>query len=147
MTMTFGGPYLLAPLTSLLGIRPGMTVHVVNPADGFMEVLLPLPEGAVLLDTSRTGIDLTIVFTPTKVDAVAKLSALARGMAVNGAIWAVYSTTSDSAQAPTEEFIRLAAIELGLTDTKRLMLGPAWSALRLQWRPRAPRLETPRAEA
>ena len=143
----FGGPYLLAPLTSLLGIRPGMSVHVVRPAEGFMEVLLPLPDGVSLIDSSKTGIDVTILFAQSKVELVERLSAAARTMAVTGAVWVVFSTTTDSPHAPTEEFIRVAAIELGLTDTRRLMLGPAWSALRLQWRPRAPRLEPPRAEA
>ena len=145
--MRFEGPYLLGPLTSLLGIRPGMNVHVVSPPEGFMEKLLPLPDGAALVATSKTGIDLTILFAERKIDVVEKLKTLSHGMALTGAIWVVYPTTSDAAQAPTEEFIRLAAMELGLTDTKRLMLGPAWSALRLQWRPRAPRLEVPRAEA
>ena len=145
--MTFGGPYLLAPLPSLLGIRPGMLVSVLNPPDGFLEKLLPMPEGVELLDHARTGLDVTIFFTLRKVELVEKLSGLARGMAVTGTIWVCYPNAPEAPQAPTEEFVRLAGLEIGLHDNKLLLLDPAWSALRLVWRPRPARLEKPQATA
>ena len=147
--MSFGGPYLLAPIPSLLGIRPGMRVSVLNPPDGFLEMLVPLPEGVDLLDHARTGLDVTIFFTTKKVELVEKLSALARGMAVTGTIWVCYPNPNALAgpQVPTEDFVRLAGLEIGLNDNKLLLLDPAWSGLRLVWRPRPARPEKPQASA
>ena len=48
--MSFGGPHLIASVSSMLGIRAGMNVAIHSPPEGFMEALLPLPEGASLLN-------------------------------------------------------------------------------------------------
>ena len=145
--MSFGGPLLIAPLPSMLGIRPGMHVSVINPPDGFLDALAPLPAGAELLDTARTGLDVTVFFTSKKVELVEKLPALARGMAVTGTIWVCFPHAGDGPTIPTEEFVRLAALEIGLNDNKVALLDPAWSGLRLVWRPRAARPEKPQVTA
>ncbi len=143
--MSFGSPYLLAPLHSMLGIRPGMKVSVINAPQGFIEKLNPMPEGAELIPSAKTGLDVTIFFTQKKVELVEKLPALARGMSVMGGIWVVFPA-QESPAAPNEDFVRLAALEVGLMDNKKLPLDPAWTGLRLVWRPR-PRAEKPEARA
>lgn len=145
--MSFGGPHLIAPLPTMLGIRPGMHVSVLNAPDGFTEAFHPLPDGAELLDSAKTGIDVTIFFTSKKTELVEKLPALARGMSVTGNIWVCFPHTGDLPTTPTEEFVRLAALEIGLNDNKLVLLDPAWSGLRLVWRPRAARPEKPQATA
>ena len=143
--MSFGGPYLFAPLPSLLGIRPGMKVCVLNPPAGFLDKLEPLPDGVVLLDSAKTGLDVTVLFTSKKVELVERLPALARGMAVTGGVWICFPVP-EQASSPTEEFVRLAALEVGLMDDKRIPLDPAWTGLRLVWRPR-PRVDKPEVRA
>jgi Protein of unknown function (DUF3052) len=145
--MTFGGPHLIASLSSLLGVRAGMNVSIINAPPGFIEALLPLPEGAALVDTSKLGLDMQVVFSTRKLELVDKLSSSIRGMAVLGSIWACFPTVAEGAQVPTEDFVRLAALEVGLTDVKKVMLGPDWTALRLQRKPRGPRLDLPAATA
>jgi hypothetical protein len=143
----FGGPLLLAPLTSLLGVRAGMNVSIINAPAGFLEALLPLPEGASLVDTSKLGLDMQVLFSSRKLELIDRLTSMTRSMAVMGSIWACFPTITDGPQVPNEDFVRLASLELGLTDVKKLMLGPDWTALRLQWKPRAPRLDLPTATA
>ncbi|MFZ5445450.1 MAG: DUF3052 domain-containing protein [Myxococcota bacterium] len=145
--MSFGGPFLIAPLTSLLGIRAGMNVAVHHPPDGFLEALLPLPEGAALVADARTGLDVQVAFCLRKLELLENLTRMTRGMAVMGSIWVCFPTNSDSPHAPSEDFVRLAGLELGLVDTKKVMLDPAWTALKLQWKPRGPRLEKPSVQA
>lgn len=145
--MTFGGPLLIAPLSSMLGIRAGMNVSIHNAPAGFMEALLPLPEGAFLSDSAKTGLDVQVLFTSKKTEVVEKLAALTRGMAVTGAIWVCFPICVELTHAPSEDFVRLAAIEVGLTDTKKLILDPAWMALKLQRKARNPRVELPSARA
>ncbi len=145
--MSFGGPLLLAPLHTLLGIRPGMNVAIHQPPDGFFEALGALPEGCALVTSSSRGVDLTVLFTKRKVELIEKLPKLTHAMSVTGSLWVCYPTEALSAQAPSEDFVRLAALEMGLTDVKKLLLDPAWSGLKLQWKARAPRLEKPEARA
>jgi hypothetical protein len=144
--LSFDGPYLLAPLPTLLGIRPGMRLCVLNPPEGFLQKLAPLPEGVELLLDSRTGLDVTIFFGTRKTELVEHLPKLVRGMAVTGGIWICFPTEPPSPAAPTEDFVRLAALEVGLIDTKKVLLDAHWSALRLAWKPR-PRVDKPRVEA
>ena len=102
---------------------------------------------AELLDSARTGLDVTIFFTSKKVELVEKLPSLARGMAVTGTIWVCFPHALEGPTIPTEDFVRLAALEIGLNDNKLLLLDPAWSGLRLVWRPRAARPEKPQVSA
>lgn len=143
----FGGPLLFAPLPSMLGIRPGMTVSVLNAPESFLKKLQPLPDGVSLLDAAKTGLDVTIYFALKKTDLVEKLPRLAQGMAVTGSIWVCFPHASESPTSPSEDFIRLAALEVGLHDNKKLLLDPEWTGLRLVWKPRAPRPEKPQLQA
>jgi hypothetical protein len=145
--VSFGGPFLIAPLSSMLGIRPGMNVSIQNAPNGFMEALLPLPEGAALVDTAKTGLDVQVLFSTRKTELVEKLALLSRGMAVTGAVWIAFPTSAELPHAPSEDFVRLAALEMGLTDTKKVMLDPAWMALKLQRKGKPPRVELPSARA
>ncbi len=127
----------------VLGIRPGMKLSLMNAPDGFVELLSPLPAGSEWLPSAKTGLDITLFFTSRKVELVEKLPSLAQGMAVTGSIWVCYMAGTDNPAVPTEEFIRLAALEVGLVDNKRAILTSKWAGLRLVWRPRTPRLEKP----
>ncbi len=124
-----------------------MNVSVLNAPDGFLEKLLPLPEGAALVDSSKLGLDVTVFFTNRKTELVEQLPKLSRGMAVLGAIWVVFPSETIDVLAPNEDFVRLAALEMGLTDTKKVLLDPQWVGLRLQWRSKPPRAELPQASA
>ena len=144
--MSFGPPDVLAPLTSLLGIRAGMNVSIKNAPKGFLEALLPLPDGAALVDTAKTGLDAIVLFTEKKLEVLELLTRHIPLMSVTGAIWVVFPT-GEAPAAPSEDFVRLAALELGLEDTRKVFLGPAWVGLKLQWRRGSPRLEKPQAQA
>jgi len=134
-------------LPVLLGIRPGMRVSVLNAPEGFLERLAPLPEGVALIDNSKTGLDLTLYFSTKKTDLLEKLPVLARGMAVTGHIWVCFPAATETSQCPTEDFVRVAALEIGLSDDKKLVVDAGWTGLRLAWKPRAPRLEKPQISA
>jgi len=137
----------MSALPTLLGIRPGMRVSLLQAPEGFLERLNPLPQGVALVDSSRTGLDVTLFFTTRKTELVEKLPALARAMAVTGHVWVCFPTASDGCQVPDETYVRRAGLEIGLVDDKRLQLDPAWVGLRLSWKPRAPRLEKPQIQA
>jgi hypothetical protein len=148
MTMA---PYALAPLPAMLGIRTGSKVSVINPPSGFAQRLNPLPEGVEFLVTAASGLDVILFFTENNAELVERLPALSRAMAVTGGIWVCWRRTEAEklGQLPlrglTEDFIRHAALDIGLVDNKLCAIDEQWSALRLVWRPRGQRPEKPAA--
>ena len=145
--MGFGGPLMIAPMTTMLGIRPGMLVKVVNPPGGFLDSLKPLPDGTTLIEQAKLGIDVTVLFSTRKTEVIELLTGLVRGMSVTGSIWVAFPTTIDGDVVPNEDFVRVLALELGLTDTKKLMLNTEWTGLKLQFRAKNPRVEKPQVTA
>lgn len=141
--MSFGPPEMLV---SLLGVRPGMNVTVRNAPKGFLEALGALPDGASLVEQSKTGIDLTILFALQKLALVEHLTRAVQQMNLTGSIWVVIPSV-ETPYSPSEQFVRLAGFELGLEDNRRLMLGSEWLALRLVRRKGGTRVEKPQAEA
>lgn len=141
--MSFGPPEMLV---SLLGIRPGMNVTIRNAPKGFSDALGALPEGAALVEQSKTGIDLTILFALQKLALVEHLTRAVQQMNLTGSIWVVIPA-SETPFSPSEHFVRMAGFELGLEDNRRLLLGSDWVALRLVRRKGGTRLEKPQAEA
>jgi len=125
----------LAPLTTALGIRSGSKVSIINPPAGFVQRLNPLPEGVEFLVTARTGLDVILFFPERPDELVARLPALSRAMAVNGGIWICW--TRKEPALLSEEFIRQAALDIGLVDDKLCDLEDGWSGLRLIWKPRS----------
>ncbi|MCA3012562.1 MAG: DUF3052 domain-containing protein, partial [Myxococcaceae bacterium] len=101
--MTFGPPELLA---SLLGVRPGMNVSIRNAPEGFLDALGPLPDVA-LVETARTGIDLTVLFAQQKLALVDHLTRVVTQMSATGVVWVVFPA-AETPFSPSEDFVRLA---------------------------------------
>lgn len=135
-------PFSIVSLCATLGIRSGYKVSLINPPPGFMQRLNPLPAGVEFLITAVTGLDVIIFFTSDAKELVARLPALSRAMAPKGGIWVCYPVGGDRPTGIDEEFIRHAALDIGLVDDKRAHLDALWSGLRLVWKPR-PRLDKP----
>ena len=130
-------------LCTLLGVRSGSKVCLLNPPGAFAHKLNPLPDGVEFLITAQTGLDVILFFTDDKLELVERLPALSRALAVTGGLWVCWSKKEPERGALSEDFIRLAALDIGLVDNKRGALDERWSALRLVWRPRGPRPERP----
>jgi hypothetical protein len=135
-------PFSLVSLCATLGIRAGSKVSIINPPPGFMQRLNPLPAGVEFLVTATTGLDVILFFTTDSKELVARLPALARSMAVTGGIWVCFPVGGDRPTGLSEDFVRHAALDIGLVDDKRAHLDALWTGLRLVWRPK-PRLEKP----
>ena len=53
----------VSPLSKKLGLKPDMSAFVLNPPDGVLELLEPLPAGAtVAVKATRTAADLVLFF-------------------------------------------------------------------------------------
>jgi hypothetical protein len=139
MSTPFG---LGSPLPTLLGIRAGHKVSVINPPRGFVQRLNPLPDGVEFLVTAQAGLDVILFFTRDAKELVERLPALSRAMAVTGGIWVCWPSDATGRPPVSEEFVRHAALDIGLVDNKIAHLDELWTGLRLVWRPKG-RLEKP----
>lgn len=128
-------------LSLVLGIKTGSKVSVINPPPGFVTKLNPLPDGVEFLITAVTGLDVILFFTREPAEIVARLPALSRAMAVRGGIWICWPEGEEKCKV-SEDFVRLAALDIGLVDDKHANLDGTWRGLRLVWKPRE-RLPTP----
>ncbi len=146
-------PYALAPLPAMLGIRPGYKVSVINPPRGFVQKLNPLPDGVEFLITAQSGLDVILFFTSEAHELVQRLPALTRAMAVTGGIWVCWPSGKDIKTSLSEDFVRHAALDIGLVDNKICTIDETWTGLRLVRRPRGrpekpePRKRAPTAQA
>ncbi len=135
-------PYALASLPAMLGIRAGSKVSVINPPRGFVQQLNPLPEGVEFLITAQTGLDVILFFTQDAHELVQRLPALSRAMALTGGIWVCWPSGEGIKTSLSEDFIRQAALDIGLVDNKICLIDSTWTGLRLVRRPRG-RLDKP----
>lgn len=125
---------MITGLSLLLGIKTGAKVSVINPPPGFVQRLNPIPDGVEFLVTSVSGLDVILFFTSTAHELVERLPALSRAMALTGSVWICFP---EGARRPLDEdFVRHAALDLGMVDDKRAALGGGWHGLRLVWRQR-----------
>lgn len=144
---------LYGPLPVMLGIRSGSKVSVINPPPGFVQKLNPLPEGVEFLITAVTGIDVILFFTRDAKELVARLPALSRAITTQGGIWICWPQSETIRSTVDEDFVRQAALDIGLVDNKRVSLDDVWHGLRLVWRPKGrpekpePRKKAPVAQA
>ncbi|NOK06506.1 MULTISPECIES: DUF3052 family protein [Myxococcus] len=135
-------PYALASLPAMLGIRAGSKVSVINPPRGFVQKLNPLPDGVEFLITAVTGLDVILFFTEDPQELVQRLPALARAMALTGGIWVCWPGGESARRGLSEDFVRHAALDIGLVDNKICIIDATWTGLRLVRRPRG-RLDKP----
>lgn len=129
-------PYALASLPAMLGIRSGTKVSVINPPRGFVQKLNPLPDGVEFLVTAQTGLDVILFFTSDPTELVQRLPALSRATTLNGGIWVCWPAGEGVKTRMSEDFVRQAALDIGLVDNKICIIDETWTGLRLVRRPR-----------
>ena len=79
--------YSGTPLGKKLGIRPGITLHVVNAPCDYSAVVAPLPEGTVIALTGTQDLDFVHIFATSRSDLTASLNDFRRKIKQNGVIW------------------------------------------------------------
>ena len=128
--MTAG--YSGTPLAKKLGIKDGFVVLGVNPPDNFLELLEPLPEGVVILESPQAETDLIHFFTNSRDELFSGLAEMRNLIRQNGSIWVSwYKKASKLPTEITEDTVREAAFPLGLVDIKVCAVDEKWSGLKL----------------
>jgi hypothetical protein len=122
------------PLPQKLGIKPGMTIVVINEPPKYRKLLGKLDQ-VTFSNRIRANSDFVHLFTTRKSELKSKLSILRGKIPDNGTIWV--SWPKKSANVPTditEDVIREVALPLGLVDIKVCAVDETWSGLKLMIR-------------
>ncbi|HUR67626.1 MAG TPA: DUF3052 family protein [Candidatus Thermoplasmatota archaeon] len=120
------------PLVAKLGVKEDERWLLVNAPQGFETELAPLPEGAKLLRTSRSGVDGTIFFVKERAMLARSLARVQERVAEGGAVWIAWPKKASGVPTDvTEDTIREIALPTGWVDTKVCAVDETWSGLKL----------------
>lgn len=124
--------YSKRSLPDKLGIKPGASLLLVRPPEGYATTLGALPPGVRLEGRLRPGLDLVHVFLSRRADLARGLRAWREAIFPGGTLW--ISWPKKAAKLPTdvtEDVIREEALRGGLVDVKVCAVDETWSGLKL----------------
>ncbi len=109
-----------------MGIRAGATVGLIDPPGDYLKVLGVLPDGVVLEEDSRGGCAVTVWFVHDPGEYEAALPSR-RLLAAKSRLWIVWQ--KGRRDGLNGNFVREAALALGLVDYKICSLDGVWTAM------------------
>ena len=129
MTVGYSG----TPLPKKLGIKPGMSVVMLNAPTNLDALLGELPDRVAIGRRLRGHHDLVLIFVTRQVDFAAHISALTTAIAPDGMIWVAWPKRASKIETDmTEDVIREIVLpSTGLVDVKVCAVNHVWSGLKL----------------
>lgn len=127
--------YSGTPLAQKLGIKPAITVTVINEPANYRQLLGEGADAAEFSDRTRTDSSFVHLFTTRRSELQKELSRLRKQLPDTGTLWV--SWPKRSAGVPTdvtEDVIRAVALPLGFVDVKVCAIDETWSGLKLMVR-------------
>ena len=127
--------YSDTPLAQKLGIKPAMTITVINEPANYRQLLGEGADGVEFSDRIRSDSAFVHAFTTRRGELEKQLSRLRKKIPDTGTVWV--SWPKKWARAPTdvtEDVIRAVALPLGFVDVKVCAIDETWSGLKLMIR-------------
>jgi hypothetical protein len=126
---SFAG-YAGAPLIKKLGIRPHMSVALLDPPPRFAQSLSGLPEGVTWCFQAGEPCDLVIWFIHTRTDLDEGLPRVQPGIG-KGGLWIVWPKKTSGVESDlTQVIVRKTGLAAGLVDYKVSAIDETWTGLR-----------------
>jgi hypothetical protein len=125
--------YSGTPLPRKLGIKPGMSMAILNAPPNLETILGQLPDDVTTsrrLDDHR---DLVLIFVTRQTDLVARIPVLMSAIAPDGMIWVAWPKRASKIETDmTEDVIREIVLPASdLVDVKVCAIDEIWSGLKL----------------
>jgi hypothetical protein len=127
--------YSGTPLAQKLGIKPAMSVTVINQPADYRQLLGDRADGVEFSDRPTTDSSFVHFFTTRRSELEKQLSRLRMKLPDTCTLWV--SWPKKSAGVPTditEDVIRAVALPLGFVDVKVCAIDETWSGLKLMVR-------------
>lgn len=131
--MTAG--YSGTPLPQKLGIKPRLTLVIIDAPTSYGRLLGAIPEGVTFSDRLKPDSSFVHVFVKKRNELAKRLSVVREKIADTGTVWV--SWPKKSAGVPTdvtEDVVRAVALPLGFVDVKVCAINETWSGLKLMVR-------------
>jgi hypothetical protein len=127
-----GAGYSGTPLPQKLGIKPGMTLHVVDAPMDYATLIAPLGRKVAFATRLSKDVELLHAFV-TRRDRLEDVLDRARaGLASDAILWVSWPKKSAGlASELTEDTVREMALPLGFVDVKVCAVDDTWSGLKL----------------
>jgi hypothetical protein len=124
--------YSGTPLVTKLGIKPGMSVHLIGAPESYENTLGRLPDNIAQVKTLKAPLDFIQFFTTSRKALEAKFAALAKALAPAGMLWVSWPKKASKVETDvTEDVVRGIALKGGLVDVKVCAVDDIWSGLKL----------------
>jgi len=125
--------YSGTPLPRKLGIKPGMSMAVLNAPSNLNTILGPLPDGVTTSRRLADHRDLVLIFITRQADLAAQVPVLTSAIAPDGMIWVAWPKRASKIETDmTEDVIREIVLPAGvLVDVKICAIDEIWSGLKL----------------
>ncbi|HEY6684910.1 MAG TPA: DUF3052 domain-containing protein [Propionibacteriaceae bacterium] len=125
--------YSGTPLPQKLGIKPGMSIAIIEAPPEIEGILGELPDGVTISHRLTGHRDLVLIFITRQADLASRLPGLINAIAPNGMIWVAWPKRASKIETDmTEDVIREIVLPAsGLVDVKVCAIDQVWSGLKL----------------
>jgi hypothetical protein len=125
--------YSSTPLSRKLGMKAGMRMLLVNAPENIGDLLVPIPENVMFLDSAEghESLDLALLFVDREIELLDRFGPLAARLTAAGMLWVAYP--KKAAKVPTDltfENVQRIGLDAGLVDNKSCAIDATWSAVR-----------------
>jgi hypothetical protein len=122
-----------ADLARKLQIRSGSRTLVINPPEGYLDVLSPLPAGASLAASGDGPFDVVQLFARHRSELAAAIGQAIATAGEDGILWVSYpKLTSGSASDLSRQAVWDALAGTGWEPVTQVAVDETWSALRIR---------------
>lgn len=127
--------YSGTPLPKKLGIKPGARVALVDPPEGFREVLGELPDRVAFVAPGCGAIDVVVCFVAGEQGLADRFLDLKQQLQPAGGLWIAWPKRGKGTPMGIgENAIREVGLAAGLVDNKVCAIDERWSGLRFVFR-------------
>ena len=124
--------YSGTPLAQKLGIKPGMTLHVVDAPMDYGALIAPLGRKVAFATRLTKDVELLHAFVTTKSRLEEVLDRARAGLGTEATVWISWpKKAAKVASEVTEDTVRDMALPLGFVDVKVCAIDDTWSGLKL----------------
>ena len=120
-------------LIKKLLIKPGMRLAVLNAPGGYLENLVPLPDGAQLADDPDGTFDFVQLFIKNRGEYDRLGSAALSAVKPDGLLWICYPKKTSGVESDLDRDVVWKMLEpTGLRPVTQVVVDEVWSALRFR---------------
>jgi hypothetical protein len=124
--------YSGTPLPQKLGIKPGMTLHVVDAPMDYGALIAPMGQKVAFATRLTKDVELVHAFVTTKDRLEEVLDRARAGLGAEAIVWVSWpKKAAKVASEVTEDTVRDMALPLGFVDVKVCAIDDTWSGLKL----------------